>query len=452
MPKAHPATPRLRALPRRAAGIAIALALHAPADAASSAHSGPRTVIVGNCDDPGPGSLRDAIFHALSGDTVDLSHLACSEIWLTQGEILVGQADLLVQANAQSPVTVDADGSSRIFLHEGAGRLTLSGLHLTKGFRRNGDGGCIHSSGSVTLRHTVLSRCAAGPADGPGGNGGGIWAIGQVELEHAVVEDSSAICRASGTTAYGAGVFAGGGLVMRKSRVTGNFADATATPCRSYCAGIVVNGGSALIEDSTIDGNKAYSSMAGYGNVAGICDFAGGKYGLSIVNSTIAGNLATGAFGGIYSNTAVTVRNSTIAANRAGHPDFAAGLHARDALVELQSSILSGNVVGGNDTLDLTANGSVVGSNNLIRSSAVAPPGSLTGDPVLAELAWNGGPTPTMAFAGWSPVIDQGNNGAGLAHDQRGRARVTGASADIGAFELQRDELFHDGFERQEPG
>ena len=51
----------------------------------------------------------------------------------------------------------------------------------------------------------------------------------------------------------------------------------------------------------------------------------------------------------------------------------------------------------------------------------------------------SGGLTQTMALLAGSPAIDQGNNLAGLATDQRGTgfARVGGASADIGAFELQ---------------
>jgi hypothetical protein len=60
-------------------------------------------------------------------------------------------------------------------------------------------------------------------------------------------------------------------------------------------------------------------------------------------------------------------------------------------------------------------------------------------DPLLLPLADNGGPTRTHALSSASPAIDAGNNSAGFATDQRGKAfvRVAGARADIGAFELQ---------------
>ena len=60
-------------------------------------------------------------------------------------------------------------------------------------------------------------------------------------------------------------------------------------------------------------------------------------------------------------------------------------------------------------------------------------------NPKLALLADNGGPTKTMAPLPGSPVIDMGSNPDGLTTDQRGIgfARVVGAAADIGAYEVQ---------------
>ena len=69
-----------------------------------------------------------------------------------------------------------------------------------------------------------------------------------------------------------------------------------------------------------------------------------------------------------------------------------------------------------------------------------------------APLADNGGPTLTHALLTGSPAIDAGSNPANLATDQRGgtlRSRVSGAAADIGAFETQppADAIFADGFD-----
>ncbi len=69
----------------------------------------------------------------------------------------------------------------------------------------------------------------------------------------------------------------------------------------------------------------------------------------------------------------------------------------------------------------------------------------LTGDPLLAPLADNGGPTQTFALRAGSPAIDQGNS-FGLTVDQRGSSRpadfagvpnAAGDGSDIGAFERQ---------------
>ena len=64
-------------------------------------------------------------------------------------------------------------------------------------------------------------------------------------------------------------------------------------------------------------------------------------------------------------------------------------------------------------------------------------------------MANNGGPTPTHALDPTSPAIDKGSNVLTLSFDQRGTpyARVVGAAADIGAFELDTDRIFANGFD-----
>ena len=44
-------------------------------------------IVVTNCDDSGPGSLREAYFNAVDQDTIDLSQLSCSTISLTTGAL-----------------------------------------------------------------------------------------------------------------------------------------------------------------------------------------------------------------------------------------------------------------------------------------------------------------------------------------------------------------------------
>ena len=96
----------------------------------------------------------------------------------------------------------------------------------------------------------------------------------------------------------------------------------------------------------------------------------------------------------------------------------------------------------------------VNGANNLVLHAdpdIALPPDTLATDPDLLPLAWNGGPTQTLALGPGSPAIDAGNNAAGLEYDQRGAGypRVIGASADIGAFESppRPDAIFANGFD-----
>jgi hypothetical protein len=65
----------------------------------------------------------------------------------------------------------------------------------------------------------------------------------------------------------------------------------------------------------------------------------------------------------------------------------------------------------------------------------------LNTDPMLAELADNGGFTLTSLPLPDSLLIDNGICVGGLTHDQRDVARPQGAACDIGAVEVQPDAL-----------
>jgi hypothetical protein len=61
-------------------------------------------------------------------------------------------------------------------------------------------------------------------------------------------------------------------------------------------------------------------------------------------------------------------------------------------------------------------------------------------NPLLEELADNGGPTETMALQPGSPAIDAADSSACPATDQRGVSRPQGAGCDIGAVEAEAEE------------
>jgi hypothetical protein len=72
---------------------------------------------------------------------------------------------------------------------------------------------------------------------------------------------------------------------------------------------------------------------------------------------------------------------------------------------------------------------------------------SLVADALVRDL-YRWPPTRTHALLPASPAIDAGNNSLGSPYDQRlgGFPRVVGAAADIGAFEVNPDVIFVNGF------
>jgi hypothetical protein len=141
--------------------------------------------------------------------------------------------------------------------------------------------------------------------------------------------------------------------------------------------------------------------------------------------------------------------NSTIAFNSAS--DGCGGLSIAGS-ANSQSTIVANNFGAGGSNDDVCGNGTLIGANNLIVASALALPGdTISADPMLDPLADNGDATLTHALHAGSPAIDTGNNVAALDFDQRseGFPRVTGAAADIGAFEVQPtvDLIFANGFD-----
>jgi len=155
-------------------------------------------------------------------------------------------------------------------------------------------------------------------------------------------------------------------------------------------------------------------------------------------NSTISGNTATTAGGGIYVNGAAasvallndTITNNTATAGQGG------GLNQVAGNVFVRNTIIAGNTAPANPSF-ANVGGTITDQGNNI----------LTGNPQLAALANNGGPTMTHALLSNSPALDAGDNtaAAALVTDQRGNTfgrfrdaandADTTQTVDIGSFE-----------------
>jgi len=504
------------------------------------------TVTVTNCDDAGAGSLREAFTNAVSGDTIDLTALACSTISLTGGALTTSAYDLAVRGPGAKQLAIDGNDATRLVAHTGYGLLDIDGVTLRNGrydytgpvmYAGLAAGACMLSSGSVTLTNSTVEHCSA---SGTSVSGAAIDAAGRLILTDSTVSGvnasahsdeisatiyggavyaaasyitratiSDATVTASASTAFsgtfGGGVFSLYGIVLTDSRVSGVSVDVSAAKI-AYAKGggigsprTVIMSGS-TIEDNHVRGtpgigvNGAYtyvsaiggggvyiasiprgvppvSSIAGStisgntatcnGDVGAYTVGGGGGIGswsplpLAITNSTISGNNAATMGGGLYTRHfgTLALSNTTVTDNTAPAGGAIADQGEESAYdLSLVSSIVAGNHTTAAASFEITTLHGIAGNTNLLGTANVAVPGdSLGGDPLLAPLAYNGGPTRTHALLAGSPAIDAGSNAAALEHDQRGATflRTSGTNTDIGAFELQPmpDELFNDGFD-----
>ena len=201
-------------------------------------HPAAQTRVVKNCSDGATDSLRDIITnanspnHAQSGDTVDLSQLpmlcgmADSTITLTNGEIVISQANLALQGPTvdEGTVTISGGGAHRVFKHPVNGTLSIYDLTIANGYyhtNSNAYGGCIDGAGgSIYLRSTTVTDCTV-LSDTGSARGGGIHNTSGVTLVLSHVSGNQAL--APQKSGYGGGV-AASNLFANYSSISDNVA------------------------------------------------------------------------------------------------------------------------------------------------------------------------------------------------------------------------------------
>ena len=366
------------------------------------------------------------------------------------------------------------------------GTLTLT--HGTvSGNSATNDSGGIGNGGTATITKSTLSRNSTPGFGGAVVNAaGGTMTLtdctlsansagaqgGAIEIENGTVTLTSSTL--SGNSASdGGGVFNNGGmLTLTNSALSGNTA--------SNGGGILNFGGSVTITDTTVSGNSAGSGGGIFiratatitnstisGNNA-TSNAGGGIYNddpigtISITNSTISGNSANTDGGGIHMLGGVTITDSTVSGNSAG-VDGGGISNAETARVTITNSTLSGNsapsgggidngsgtvtlantIVANNPSANCAGDPITDGGHNLRWPSTDTSCVGAFGDPKLAALASNGGPTQTMALQKGSAAINGGDDaicGAPPVNnlDQRGFARPGTGSihCSIGAYEF----------------
>jgi len=376
-------------------------------------------ITVTSLNDSGPGTLRQAIANAASGDTINFA--VTGTITLTSGELAISN-NLTIAGPGMANLTVNGRGASRVFeITISTVNATLSDLTIANGVNSSYGGGGIKNIGTLTLSHCAITNCLGGVY------GAGIYNSGNLNCMGAIISGNDADF--------------GGGILNDPSSANAVILNSTLSGNTAGDGGGIENDGQMTVTNTTFYGNTASDT----GGAIRHSGYYGGT--LTLNNCTVSGNKVTGlgAVGGIANvlNGRCTIISSTLVGNMGGNS--AGGVYGP---VNLGNSIVAGNTSHLNYP---DCNGAVNSLDyNFIQNTNGAAITNLTThniygkDPLLGPLADNGGPTMTHALLSGSPAIDHGSSG-GVTTDQRGQPRpvrfpaylAPGDGSDIGAYELQ---------------
>lgn len=366
------------------------------------------TTTADELNNDGDCSLREAIQAANSNLPVDAcpagTSASADEIRLPQGTFQLsiagadedanqsGDLDItesvdLVGAGADATI-LDANSIDRVLQVSGPITVNFLRLSITGGVAPSGasesrGGGLLVQGSSVVLSQVVVHNNQASTSGGGIDNFGG-----RVTLSYSILRQNQAL--------RGGGIFNGNSLVIENSLVINNTA--------SLNGGGVDNFGAGTLENATFTGNSA-GNDPDTGDSLGSAVFSDGN--ISMVNVTLSGN-------------------NGAAFNNAGEGRLANVIMAANGPANCIGPIISeGSNLEDKDTCGFDPVTDLVNS-----------------DPLLDELAQNGGFTQTFALLAGSPAIDRGNPDRCPATDQRGAFRPAdgdlngSAVCDIGAFEF----------------
>ena len=444
------------------------------------------TVSDGVCD--ADCTLRDAVDEANAAVGADTIEVPAGTYVLDIDDSAAGDnANARGDLDITEEVTINGDSGGGTIIDSGDGTLTtpdrvihilfnsgtftLNNVTIQNGAPNDFGGGINHEMNShMTIDNCIFLNNSAVP-DGGGFNyvtSSGILTLTNSTFtgnkatedgggaQHVTGVDGSSV---DGTTfdkneadRNGAGFFyVGNDLTVENSVFTGNLAGQDG-------GGLFFVGDDLIIETITADDNTANRDGGGVYSVGDstsitgstisnndtITRDGGGAYvnvnpdALTIVNSTFSGNSAdAGDGGGVWADSTIpaTLTNVTIVNNSASATtgggvfnDGAAGS------IVFKNSIIANNTPGG----DCGPGGFTSDGNNISSDTSCFDASDSTDspdtDPLLADLADTGGPTQTHAPLANSPAIDNADDGAAPAKDQRGVDRD--ANPDIGAHEV----------------
>jgi len=390
-------------------------------DAAAENSNLPLIVTTSEDVDDGDYSFHDLSLREAIALAADVNHPGEDTIvfakWVDEidlgGTQLVVNSDIHIVGPGADKLSIDANGSSRVFSINSGITATISGMTITGGHLTGANhGGAIYNNGALTINAAMVT------GNDSAVYGGAVYTHSTGKLR---VVDSTFTLNAAGST--GGAIFSNSNLtdalVIERSAFYDNEADSGGA--------ILLDGSDAEVGTATIS-NSTFSDNRALTGGGGAIKNSSGAPPLTIVNSTIAYNTSYSGGGGIdmhhVSENRFTLHNTILA-----HNDST--LASTDNLNRAVKSASSYNVIGYGGTSGLT-NG--VAGNILLGSGVSAG---------LATLDDYGGKTKTHALIVSSPALDKGNDSLATNYDQRGAgyARIIdgdgvgGTRIDIGAYE-----------------
>jgi hypothetical protein len=230
---------------------------------------------VTNLNDSGPGSLRQTLANAASGDTIQFaSGLNGDTIQLTSGEISITKN---VTIDGPGNIAINPTDTSSAFNIDPGTTVTILGLTITAGDAGHiGSGGDIYNSGNLTLNDDTVSLGQAELGAGLYNNGGVVTILDSTFSNSEASQQGGAILNASG-----------GSINITSTTFSGNDASEEA-------GGAICNENASL----TLTGCTLTDNTAGtYGG--GVCNFADGT---TLISGTTLSSNAAGFWGGAIFN------------------------------------------------------------------------------------------------------------------------------------------------------
>jgi len=202
--------------------------------------------MVGNSNDSGPGSLRQAIIDAAPGDTIQFdmsSGHVTSPIILTTGELSIVQ-NLNIEGPGADLLAISGNQASRVFNISTSVTASITDLTIMNGGTAlksdsAGWGGGVLSYGSLSLTSCAIANNATDYF------GGGIYNLGSATVTNCTISGNS-------SAEYdGGGIWNNGSLTLTNSTIANNSAE-------SGGGGGIENYGTMVATDCTIGGNSAH--------------------------------------------------------------------------------------------------------------------------------------------------------------------------------------------------